>query len=206
MCTLVIHKLVRNGFFMLKLAPQLPQRCWRRCYRGVCNHYCVRECVRERFIFSALFCQLKEIRARKTRRPIGCSSGARSGANCSATEARGVLLQRGPANFMGHAESAICEPRRIQPDAVSYVCQQFTPGPTQVQISCFIGCVHASVNFISAQMVHFELNQFRNFLTQLYMNPYNYLRIFKKCILRILMTFCFGINHLTMRRTNKILP
>lgn len=102
MCTLVIHKLVRNGFFMLKLAPQLPQRCWRRCYTGVCNHYCVRECVRERFIFSALFCQLKEIRARKTRRPIGCSSGARSGANCSATEARGVLLQRGPANFMGH--------------------------------------------------------------------------------------------------------
>jgi hypothetical protein len=57
----------------------------------------------------------------------------------------GAIIAEGQETLWD-AESAICEPRH-QPDAVSYVCQQqFTLGPTQVQISWFIGRVHASVN------------------------------------------------------------
>lgn len=53
---------------------------------------------------------------------------------------------------MGRRE---CDLRaRHQPDAVSYVCQQFTLGPTEVQISWFIGRVHASVNSKFVMFAH----------------------------------------------------
>lgn len=65
----------------------------------VCNHYCVRE---RRFIFSALFCQLKEIRARKPT-PHAQSAAARGLVRIAQQqrERPGPLLQRAARKLYG---------------------------------------------------------------------------------------------------------
>jgi hypothetical protein len=140
-------------------------------YMHQCNHYCVRECVRERrFIFSALFCQLKEIRkpmhAHAAARPIGCSARGllRIAQQQRAREGRGhYCAQRAARKLYGTPRVRFAS---RQPDAVSYVCQQFTLGPTEVQISWFIGRVHASVNskFVMSEQTpsSFQIKQLRS--------------------------------------------